>query len=86
MVASALPPPPTPAADDGTSSAGWRTQQPEPPPPAQTGWPTTPAEIPLDGRHAFPEEELAPEPPAPPHRHSRNPVDRLTGRLPDPPG
>ena len=55
VVASALPPPPTPATGDGTPGAGWRTQQPEPPPPAQTGWPTTPAEIPLDGRHAFPE-------------------------------
>ena len=46
-----------------------------------TGWPTTPAEIPLDG----PTEPL-PEtaPPVRHTRHSRNPVDRLTRGLPDP--
>ena len=50
------------------------------------GWPTTPAEIPLvgqtpaeDGRSAWSEGA-----PPPPQRHSRNPVDRLTRRLPDP--
>jgi len=59
-----------------------------------TGWPTTPAEIPLDGPLAAAQDEPAPnavlpEPEAPdpqahPHRHSRNPVDRLTRGLPDP--
>jgi signal peptidase I len=83
VVASALPPRPAPAADDVTDDAGWPVPPPEPP--AATGWPTTPAEIPLDGRNAFPEAQLPPEPPArAPHRHSRNPVDRLTRRLPDP--
>jgi signal peptidase I len=52
------------------------------------GWPTTPAEIPLDGQrptHAEvgAQEGMPAEPPRP-HRHSRNPVDRLTRRLPDP--
>ena len=52
---------------------------------AAAGWPTTPAEIPLvdqtpadDGRDPW--SRSAP----PPRRHSRNPVDRLTRRLPDP--
>ena len=52
---------------------------------AAAGWPTTPAEIPLvdqtpadDGRDPW--SQSAP----PPRRHSRNPVDRLTRRLPDP--
>ena len=47
-----------------------------------TGWPTTPAEIPLDG----PTEPVAATegPPVHPARHSRNPVDRLTRGLPDP--
>ena len=62
-----------------------------------TGWPTTPAEIPLDGPLLPPARDAdAPHawPPAPvpertpdephPHRHSRNPVDRLTRGLPDP--
>ncbi len=59
-----------------------------------TGWPTTPAEIPLDGPLVSPADEPALEagPPATatapvqrhPHRHSRNPVDRLTRGLPDP--
>ena len=44
-----------------------------------TGWPTTPAEIPLE---SFSDSETAPV--APPARHSRNPVDRLTRGLPDP--
>jgi signal peptidase I len=85
VVASALPPRPTSAADDVTPDPGWPVPRPapRPEPPAETGWPTTPAEIPLDGRHAF-GEQPSPAPPAPPHRHSRNPVDRLTGRLPDP--
>ena len=60
-----------------------------------TGWPTTPAEIPLDGplllpptlhdtdeRHAWPPAPAPREPRQ--HRHSRNPVDRLTRGLPDP--
>lgn len=52
---------------------------------AGTDWPTTPAEIPLvdhgpDGHVAAPDDA----PPPRPHRHSRNPVDRLTRRLPDP--
>ena len=47
----------------------------------QPGWPTTPAEIPLE-REA---EQRGPDPAArPAHRHSRNPVDRLTRGLPDP--
>jgi signal peptidase I len=48
-----------------------------------TGWPTTPAEIPLDGPFGPPSE---PETAATTHsvRHSRNPVDRLTRGLPDP--
>ena len=49
-------------------------------PPAQSGWPTTPAEIPLvadDGRPAAGHAERQ-------RRHSRNPVDRLTRGLPDP--
>ncbi len=49
-------------------------------PPAQTGWPTTPAEIPLvadDGRPTAGHAERQ-------RRHSRNPVDRLTRGLPDP--
>ena len=45
------------------------------------GWPTTPAEIPLDGGGALPPIEPAPPPV---HRHSRNPVDRLTRGLPEP--
>jgi len=52
---------------------------------AAAGWPTTPAEIPLvdqtpadDGRGLW--SQSAPTP----RRHSRNPVDRLTRRLPDP--
>ncbi len=51
------------------------------------GWPTTPAEIPLvdqappdDGRSPWAESARPPRP----QRHSRNPVDRLTRRLPDP--
>jgi signal peptidase I len=52
------------------------------------GWPTTPAEIPLDGQGPTPAEGAAhegePVVPPRPHRHSRNPVDRLTRGLPDP--
>ncbi len=50
---------------------------------AGAGWPTTPAEIPL----VAPAEHDERPPAAPtqrPHRHSRNPVDRLTRGLPDP--
>ncbi len=47
------------------------------------GWPTTPAEIPLVAPAEH--DEQPPAAPAPrPHRHSRNPVDRLTRGLPDP--
>jgi signal peptidase I len=58
-----------------------------------TGWPTTPAEIPLDGPLVRPTEEQGRDAASPatttdvqprPHRHSRNPVDRLTRGLPDP--
>jgi len=54
---------------------------------AASGWPTTPAEIPLVDQAPIDQEgnrwsEVAPPPPR--HRHSRNPVDRLTRRLPDP--
>jgi signal peptidase I len=45
---------------------------------AHTGWPTTPAEIPLES----PADAV--EAPPRPMRHSRNPVDRLTRGLPDP--
>jgi signal peptidase I len=52
---------------------------------AAAGWPTTPAEIPLvdqtpsdDGRDPWAQRAPASR------RHSRNPVDRLTRRLPDP--
>lgn len=60
--------------------------------PTGTSWPTTPAEIPLDGPlgsepteapgSTWPTPGLEPAPH--PHRHSRNPVDRLTRGLPDP--
>jgi signal peptidase I len=49
----------------------------------EPGWPTTPAEIPLEAEP----EQAQPEPAAGArraHRHSRNPVDRLTRGLPDP--
>jgi signal peptidase I len=47
----------------------------------EPGWPTTPAEIPLEAEP----EEARPAPEARRvHRHSRNPVDRLTRGLPDP--
>jgi signal peptidase I len=51
------------------------------------GWPTTPAEIPLvahdeDGREPLPAVEATDH--RTQHRHSRNPVDRLTRGLPDP--
>jgi signal peptidase I len=51
------------------------------------GWPTTPAEIPLvahdeDGREPLPAVEATDY--RTQHRHSRNPVDRLTRGLPDP--
>ncbi len=62
---------------------------------AGTGWPTTPAEIPLDGPSEAPldgawapphpsrrTQVLSSEPRQ--HRQSRNPVDRLTRGLPDP--
>jgi len=44
-----------------------------------TGWPTTPAEIPLDGPTGpFAETETETAPTVHHTRHSRNPVDRLT--------
>ena len=50
-----------------------------------TGWPTTPAEIPLDGPAGpFAETETETAPTVHHTRHSRNPVDRLTRGLPDP--
>jgi signal peptidase I len=49
----------------------------------QPGWPTTPAEIPLDAEPEQPQPEPAAGAPRA-HRHSRNPVDRLTRGLPDP--
>ena len=53
-------------------------------PEADGGWPTTPAEIPLDdwlaGRPSEPRPQARPQA----RRHSRNPVDRLTRGLPDP--
>ena len=82
VVASALPPRPAPALEDATDDAGWPVPPTEPP--GATGWPTTPAEIPLDGRHGLGEQLPPAGPPTPPQRHSRNPVDRLTRRLPDP--
>jgi signal peptidase I len=47
-----------------------------------TGWPTSPAEIPLEPPHApLADTDAVTRPPA---RHSRNPVDKLTRGLPDP--
>jgi signal peptidase I len=62
---------------------------PLPPDDDTTGWPTTPAEIPLDGERpgtaGGQHSESAPaEVPTRARRHSRNPVDRLTRGLPDP--
>ena len=50
---------------------------------AGADWPTTPAEIPLVGASEQ-DGPLPGEPVRRPHRHSRNPVDRLTRGLPDP--
>jgi signal peptidase I len=47
-----------------------------------TGWPTTPAEIPLDAPPGS--SGAVPQASASSQRHSRNPVDRLTRGLPDP--
>jgi signal peptidase I len=74
-------PTPFPPVDDSRPADG-----------AAAGWPTTPAEIPLvdqspEDRPAAPWQDDPLPPPAPPprpQRHSRNPVDRLTRRLPDP--
>ena len=65
-------PSPLPGAGDPSSPDG-----------EQTGWPTTPADIPFgDARgDARVDRDLAP---APAKHHSRNPVDRLTRGLPDP--
>jgi signal peptidase I len=56
------------------------------PPSDSTGWPTTPAEIPLVDHSYFgaPGQEPAASPEPTRHRASRNPVDRLTRGLPDP--
>ena len=52
---------------------------------AAAGWPTTPAEIPLvDQTPADDGRDLWSRSASRPRRHSRNPVDRLTRRLPDP--
>lgn len=59
-------------------------EPPEPPDVEHTGWPTTPAEIPLDGAGLREETPEAGSAPPPRKHHSRNPVDRLTRRLPDP--
>ena len=91
-----LPPGTEPDADDTPTApterpAGfWDTDDHGPPEGAGSGWPTTPAEIPLVDQTPIdqggnPWSEVTPPPPPPPrHRHSRNPVDRLTRRLPDP--
>jgi len=49
-----------------------------------SGWPTTPAEIPLPGPAADDAAQPPGPAPAPPRHRSRNPVDRLTRGLPDP--
>ncbi len=91
-----LPPGTEPDADDTPTApterpAGfWGTDDHGSPDGGGSGWPTTPAEIPLAGQAPIDDgarrwSEVAPPPPPPPrHRHSRNPVDRLTRRLPDP--
>ena len=61
--------------------AGESTQPEGPLARSDGGWPTTPAEIPLkDPLHAPVDRPV----PHHVHRHSRNPVDRLTRGLPDP--
>ena len=45
------------------------------------GWPTTPGELPPLHERS---ETSEPTPPERPRHHSRNPIDRLTRRLPDP--
>jgi signal peptidase I len=88
-----LPPGAEPDAD-GTPTApterstGFFDDDPGPHDGAGSGWPTTPAEIPLVDQAPIDQggnrwSEVTPPPP-PRHRHSRNPVDRLTRRLPDP--
>jgi signal peptidase I len=58
--------------------------RPEPADGEPTGWPTTPAEIPLRGHEPrWDDAAHATQPPHPRH-HSRNPIDRLTRGLPDP--
>ena len=64
------------APEPGTGDA----TPPLPQPAERDGWPTTPAEIPLHDLGHDPYDH----PPQPVMRHSRNPVDRLTRRLPHP--
>ena len=63
------------------SEAGESTQLDDPLARNDGGWPTTPAEIPVGDRSRAPVDGQAPRNV---HRHSRNPVDRLTRGLPDP--
>ena len=78
----------TPTAPTGRPGGFWDADDHGLPDGAGSGWPTTPAEIPLADQAPIDEggdRWSAPQPPPPPrHRHSRNPVDRLTRRLPDP--
>jgi signal peptidase I len=77
----------TPTAPTERPTGFFDTDDHGPPEGSGSGWPTTPAEIPLvvpapidEGGNRW--SEVTPPPPR--HRHSRNPVDRLTRRLPDP--
>jgi signal peptidase I len=49
-----------------------------------TGWPTTPAEIPVSGAASDGKRELRADTPTRSTHRSRNPIDRLTRGLPDP--
>jgi signal peptidase I len=78
----------TPTAPTERPTGVFDTDDPGPSDGAGSGWPTTPAEIPLVDQAPIDQggnrwSEVTPPPP-PRHRHSRNPVDRLTRRLPDP--
>jgi signal peptidase I len=77
----------TPTAPTERPGGFWDADNHGRPEGAGSGWPTTPAEIPLvdqapidEGRDRWSEHASPP----PRHRHSRNPVDRLTRGLPDP--
>ena len=78
----------TPTAPTDRPAGFWETDDHGLPEGAVSGWPTTPAEIPLVDQ-ATPVDEGGDRssevgPARPRHRHSRNPVDRLTRGLPDP--